>query len=152
MTKREIVKERKKILANPTNFWKSHEQVEEALSKGIIDRLSAAAIHARNINGVSYGKDTGVKFLANSKKQIDHANVAEIRSFKGYNGSSRRGRKRTLPDEVLPELKRQYLVEGKSTDMIAELHGVSGTTVARLLRQMGVNVSKIKAARCLITL
>lgn len=140
MTKNEIEQKRKKILKNPAAYFVNHEIVEEAYKDNVIDKLTADALHAR-LDGTSYGKYKGKAYIANGRPTVNHINTADVRTFRKHNYAGRRKSKR-LTDSDREEIRRLYVDEGKSANEIGVLLEITGGTVTRNLRKMGVPILK----------
>lgn len=143
MTEKEIEEKRLYIKNHPTTYWTSHEVVDREYRNGVIDGLTAAAIHAK-LDGASYGKYKGHEFLRNGKINKPFIRTADDRILKANYGA-RKGRKiknmRSIPESEAERIMQLYINEGKTSIQIGKLYGVAPVTVLNFLRRHNVVIS-----------
>ena len=154
MTEKEIEEKRLYIKNHPTTYWTSHEVVDREYRNGVIDGLTAAAIHA-SIDGVSYGRYKGSEFYKNGRVSQPFLRTADNRILKANYGA-RKGRKikniKSIPEIEAEHIIQLYIKEGKSSIQIGALYGVVPSTVLDFLRRHNVVISaKVSKRRVIET-
>lgn len=150
MTEKEIEEKRLYIKNHPTTYWTSHEVVDREYRNGVIDGLTAAAIHA-SIDGVSYGKYKGSEFYKNGRVSRPFLRTADNRILKANYGA-RKGRplKRKISESEAENIIRLYINVGETSAQIAKKYGVVHSTVLDFLHRHNVAVSAKVAKRRVI--
>lgn len=150
MTEKEIEEKRLYIKNHPTTYWTSHEVVDREYRNGVIDGLTAAAIHAK-LDGVSYGRYKGSEFYKNGRVSQSFIRTADDRILKANYGA-RKGRplKRKISESEAENIIRLYINEGETSLQIAEKYGVVHSTVLDFLHRHNVAVSAKVAKRRVI--
>lgn len=145
MIEEEIEEKRLYIKNHPTTYWTSHDVVDREYRNGVIDGLTAAAIHAK-LDGASYGKYKGHEFARNGKINKPFIRTADDRIMKPHYERKANPKTQKIQPEELEKIREMYVSEGKSSTEIARVYGVSPSTIARLLNANGVVMSG--SSRC----